>query len=922
MALSYLEKVLRHAEKKLLAETEGKKKPTDRLDLYRRFLKLEEHRLKLAHASGESGREISRRRAQLITILLREVWQRAVQHVSDAAQFGEGAKNPEMLLSAVGGFGRGELNPGSDVDILFLYTKGRKTEYKVVEAMVEQVLYMLWDVGFKVGHAVRTLDELVEEANANLETKTSLLECRFLCGDEKLWRNFEKVLVKECIKGHQEQYLTWRVHEQNSRHEKFGGTVFVQEPNVKNGCGGLRDFQNLLWVANVSRGIRTMAGLQEAKLLYPSERKQIESAYDFIHRIRTEMHYLQKRAGDQLTLELQGRVANSLRYPQANILLRTEALMKEYYRHSHNIYLICNSLARRISGVDAEAVPKKSKWSFLRRDGRTQKIDVFTLKNGELEIADPEELSADPLLLVRVFLIAQQHDAEIGPRLALRIRRRLRHIDRIFRYRKEVREILLAIFRSKGKVGRIVRRMHELGVLGRLFPEFAPLTCLVQHEFFHRYTADEHTLVCLEMLDRILDAKEAPFNRYTALLQKIDKPHVLYLAMLLHDTGKSANSRHHSDESAVNAVKVARRFKFSPQDLATLVFLVDHHLTMAETARKKNPDDEETIIYFARIVESQERLDLLMLLTFADSEGTGSSKQWSDWKELLLWQMYRKTTSVLAGEGEFQAAARKTLDELKGKVLALVGKDIDPGEVDAHFSKLPPRYFRSIPDEIIADHIGYIHEFLCRQIFGGESGLAPFIEWRDFPQEGYSEVVFISWDRERIFSKITGAVAAIGCSILSADIYTRDDNIVIDTFRFCTPRYEAVTDERDKKKFSEILERALGEDDFDCEKFFDRKARRSFQGLDAESFPHRLAFNLKEHPEYTVLDLQTPDRPGLLYDVSECLNDFGVDIAYARITTEGGAALDTFYLTDGVGKKLEDSSILEGIAACIRKKIA
>ncbi len=925
MALSYLEKVLRHAEKKLLAETEGKRKPTDRLDLYRRFLKLEEHRLKLAHASGEGGREISRRRAQLITILLREVWQRAVQHVVDAspAASKEAAANPEILLSAVGGFGRGELNPGSDVDILFLYTKGRRTEYRVVEAMVEQVLYMLWDVGFKVGHAVRTLDELVEEANANLETKTSLLECRFLCGDEKLWRTFEKVLVKDCIKGHQEQYLSWRVHEQATRHEKHGGTVFVQEPNVKNGCGGLRDYQNLLWVANVARGIRSTLALQEAKLLYPAERKQIEAAYDFVHRIRTEMHYLQKRPGDQLTLELQGRVANSLRYPQANILLRTEALMKEYYRHSHNLYLICNALARRISGVEAgkEKEKKKPAWSFLRRDGRTQKIDSFILKNGELEIADPEELSTEPLLLVRVFLVAQQHDAEIGPRLALRLRRRLRYIDRTFRYRKEVREILLAIFRGKGKVGRIVRRMHELGILGRLFPEFAPLTCLVQHEFFHRYTADEHTLVCLEMLDRILDAKEPPFSKYTPLLQKIDKPHLLYLAMLLHDTGKSANSRHHSDESAVNAVKVARRFKFSPEDLATIVFLVDHHLTMAETARKKNPDDEETIVYFARIVETQERLDLLMLLTFADSEGTGSSKQWSDWKELLLWQMYRKTATVLAGGGEFQAAARKSLDELKAKVLARVGKDIDPGEVDAHFSKLPARYFRSTPEDVIAEHVGFIHEFLCKQIFGGESGLAPFISWKNFPQEGYTEVVFISWDRERIFSKITGAVAAIGCSILSADIYTRDDNIVIDTFRFSTTRFEAVTDERDKKKFAEILERALGEDGFDCEKFFDRKARKPFLGIEGEGFPHHLSFNLQEHPEYTVLDLQTPDRPGLLYDVSECLNDFGVDIAYARITTEGGAALDTFYLTDGVGKKLEDNTILQGIVACIRKKI-
>ncbi len=918
MAQGYLEKVLRHAEKKLLAEAQ--RKPTDLLDLYRHFLKMEEHRLKLAHQAGEGGREIVRRRAQLITVVLRDVWDRALQHVSRAHGAEGKTLEPEMLLAAVGGFGRGELNPYSDVDILFLYTKGRRTEYRVVENMVEQVLYMLWDVGFKVGHAARTLPELVDEANANLETKTSLLERRHLCGDEKLWDEFEGAFAKECLraKGKQEEYLAWRVREQADRHAKFNGTVFVQEPNVKNGCGGLRDYQNLLWVAQVKLGLRSTLELQEKKLLEPGERKQIEAAYDFLLHLRTEMHMLRKRGDDILTLELQGKVANSLKYPQPNILRRTEALMRDYYQHARTLSLVCDTLAQRIAGVEKT----KPRWAFLKRPLR---IDGFVLKNGEIEVESPDLLSADPLRLVRAFYLAQQHNAEIAPPLALRIRRRLRYINRDFRYRKEVREMVLAIVRSKGKVGRTFRRMHELGVLGRLFPEFAPLTCLVQHEFFHRYTADEHTLVCLEMLDRIIDAEKDPFRHYQPLMQKIERPHLLYLAMLLHDTGKAENSAHHAAEGAVNAVAVARRLKLPAAELATLSFLVDHHTTMGETARRKNLDDPEAILEFARIVQTQERLDLLMLLTFADNEGTGASRQWSDWKELVLWQLYRRAEQALAGETEFKAAQRQSLDALREKVAGLVSDEVDPGEVEAHFATLPPRYFHAMAEPRIVEHIGLVHDFLCRQVLQGEAALKPCLKWRNVPQEGYSEVVVVSWDRERVFSKLAGAFAAAGFSILSADIFTRADNIVIDVFRFTTDRFEAILDERDQRKFTAVVEKALADSDFDIGTQIERKglgAKGGFGlGPGSEPFPTRITFDQLSSTTSTLLDLQVPDRPGLLYDISECLNDFRLDIVHARITTEKGAALDTFYLTDENGNKLGDERILTSLAACIRGKI-
>lgn len=914
MATVYLNKVLRHAEKRLMAEAQ--RKPTDSLDLYRRFIKLEEHRLKLAHQQGESGRELCRQRSELISVVLQHVWNGAVSQVkvahSDLAAL-------RVALVAVGGFGRGALNPYSDVDILFVYALGRETDYRVVKDVIEQVLYMLWDVGFKVGHAARTLEELTDQANQDLQTKTSLLEARFLCGDKEVWLEFERSFERLCIEGKEVEYLQWRAEDQAGRHEKYGDTVFVQEPNVKNGCGGLRDYHNLLWVSRVKRGIRSTAELLEAKLLHPRERKQIEEAYDFLLRLRTQMHLLQERGNDQLTLRLQGRVANAFHYPQPNILRRTEALMRDYYRHAHDLFILTNSLAKRISGVTIDTKPR---WAYLpTRTSAERKIEEFVLQDGELEIEDPNRLSAHPILILKVFMVAQQQNASIGPQLAMRLRRRAHLVTRSFIYRTEVREMLLSILSRKGTAARILRSMHELGLLGRFFPEFAPLTCLVQHEFFHRYTADEHTLVCLEMLDRIFDAPEPPFSKYTPLLHQMSRPYILYLALLLHDTGKAANSKQHSDESAANAVRVARRMCLSKEELSTLVFLVDHHLTMSETARRKNLEEEQTILDFARIVQTPERLDLLMILTFADNEATSGSMAWSDWKELLMWQLYRRTASALTGSQEFAVAAQRSLDELREKtVQAMAKQEISAEEVRAHFANLPARYFSSIPETLIQHHLHLVHDFFRQQMMPEDAPLKPVIVWRDFPKQGHSEVTLVTWDREGVFAKICGAFACVGLSILNADIYTRNDSMVLDTFRVSSIYNGGVMDERDKKQFSTLMNRALINPEFEFNKLFS-KERTRYAAFEGAEFPTRITFDQRSSPEYTLLDIQTPDRPGLLYHVAQALAQCRTDIGYARITTEKGAALDTFYITDIDGNKITSEEWQEEISRVVRAAV-
>jgi len=911
----HLEKVLRHAERKLVNQSHLR--PTDLLDIYRRFLKLEEHRLKLEHTHGEGGRSLAQKRADVISVMLRHIWNGAWETHKRSHM----DKPPRLALLAVGGFGRGELNPYSDIDILFLYPDENKSAAQVND-IVQHILYMLWDIGFQVGHATRTMPELVAQANADLRTKTSLLEARFLSGDDSLFSEFEKTFERRCLRGHEKEYLEWRMGDQHDRHEKAGNTVFLQEPNVKNGCGGLRDYQNLLWIGRVKRALYDTQKFVEAQLITPTERKQLDRAYDFLLRIRTELHYQQKRSGDVLTLRLQGQIADRFHYQHRTILRRMEAFMRDYYEHTSFLYNLTETLCHRLCGGMKKP---RTRWAFLPfRATQPREIDGFVLENGELEANSNTTFSDDPLRLVRVFLIAQQHNAELGPELKLRLRRRIQQIDRRFIYQNAVRDMLIAILSRKGQVGRALRTMHELGFLGRFFPEFRPLTCLVQHEFFHRYTADEHTLVCLEMLDRIIDAQEPPFSKYKSLLQGTARPHILYLAMLLHDTGRSENSRHHAEASAVNAVRVARRMRIKGTDLSTLIFLVDHHLTMSEIARRKNLDNEETIVEFARVVQTQERLDLLMLMTFADTQGTGATRSYSDWKDLLLWQLHHRTTRALSGIREFVTMAEQARVEIQKRLMENLDGKLDPAEVVAHFENLPPGYFASMSEDLIREHIAITHSFLKYQITHDDASLQPTVHWRNFPEQGHSAVTIVTWDRERIFARVTGSFAACGLTILKADIYTRADDIAIDTYYVATDRLEAVTDPRDRTAFEKILTQVMATEDFDFDTLFAKrtKPRSSSFTYDASEFPTLISIDQRSSRTHSLLDVQTPDYPGLLYRIACAIADTGLNLVSARVTTEKGAALDTFYLCDKNGKKIESEEILSSLTKEVRRRIA
>ena len=837
--------------------------------------------------AGVSGLQVAHQRASFYSILLGEVWQRAG---------GEGA-GENLVLGAVGGFGREEMSPASDLDLVFLK---EGSQAGVAEEVVKQVLYVLWDLGFKVGHACRTIGETVERSESEPMIKTALLDARYLAGSTTLWNKFREEYRKRSLEREVENYLTWRLENQQSRHRKEGGTVFVQEPNLKSGVGGLRDVHNLRWVGKVCGEGESLDKLVERNWLGEAEAKQVEQAFDFLMMVREWLHVGQGGAGDVLSLRRQGELAEAMGYPQPNILRKSEALMREVYGHMRTLNLLCNSTATRL--CQQRLGKPRGLWSFFAGwKGARRAADGFILQGAELQPENPRVFDEDPTRMVRVFRILQDQGSVPGAELEALMRSRFALLTDGVVQQKEVRETFLHILRQKGKVGRILRCMHESGVLGRMVPEFAPLTCLVQHEFFHRYTADEHTLVCLEQLDAMLGSKEPDLRKYAELYAKVEVPEILALALLLHDTGKAELTRNHEEVGAAHAVAVARRFGFWGRNLQLMTFLVDHHMTLGTFARK-NLDESETIRDLARIVQDQERLDLLMLISAADVRAVAGKNNWSSWRELLVWNLYQKTKQMLAGEEEFLRAEEDKRAMQKEEVRAILSTAFTEDEVREHLERMGPAYVRMCPPALVMRHLEAVHEFLERRISGTDA-LVPLVKWFDQPEEGHSEVIVVTWNRERLFSKIAGSFAVAGLNILSANIFTRRDDVVVDTFQVCNERMEAVSHPIDRSTFEKTLTEALGEtEDHLNERIAEVGPTLWQRSLGEAEFPASLRVDQTSESGRTLIHVEAPDRVGLLHALTRAIADEGMQISGARITTEKGAALDTFLVEENSGE--------------------
>ncbi|MBK1879567.1 [protein-PII] uridylyltransferase [Pelagicoccus mobilis] len=882
-------------------------KPAEKLAALKSFLQSGTEAIKAEHRKAAPGLEIAKARSIMIDALIAQLADPAIKGVQEFISHSDIA----ISVVALGGYGREELCPLSDIDIMFLYPSDTDASLleKAQEYLVQEVLYPLWDAGLKVGHSSRSVDEAFKEARADIQTKTALLEARLICGSEPLFEGFQTSYQLFYRKENPKGYIAQRLEDQRSRRAKFGGSIYMQEPDIKGGVGGLRDYHNTLWMAQVRLNLKHMAGLVPLNYLSKKEHSEILAAYEFLIRVRNELHFRLKRPSDLLSLELQPKVAYRLGYKQRDILERVEGFMRDYYKHAQVIYRVSKNIEKRLALTSKETSKSafQSVKSFLlaRRKERVKRVDGFLIRGQEITFDEKNVFEEEPNRLIRIFRHSQQNNVEIDFELNALIRSSLHLIDDAVRESPEANLSFRTIMQETGNVYPTLNEMHELGVLGAFIPEWGKLTCLVQHEYYHRYTADVHTLHTIRELDEIFSNPDGIYRPYREALHELRLPNLIYLILLLHDIGKAKGIRNHADSGVEIADPILDRLQIDEKNQASVRFIIKNHLQMARFWQRFDIDDPDTAKAFAEQVESPEYLRLLYVHTFCDAKGTAAGL-WNQYKDTLHRTLYRRALDVFKAEGKLEQHYEEHKAMTQRELLSIEIEGVGNEEIDAHFKLLPDRYFINTGKNEIIQHIRMINQ-LIKEISGANSlgALKPVIDWQHDVNRSLTVVNIVTWDRAGLFHKLAGALNIAGYSILSAKAISRDDHIAIDTFYVTESGRGSSDPEKAKEAFAAAVQDALVSNADLYPRILEimrKEASDIFSKSDdnplAESFEPQVDVYHELSLQRTILEVQAPDHLGLLYQISHQISLHGFDITFARINTERGIAIDTLYLSE------------------------
>ena len=871
----------------------------DLLDHYKSFLRLEEEMILRYHRKGDSGIRVAQARSIVIDVLIENLFNHALtSYITDHRN-----QPCPVAVLALGGYGRAELCPYSDVDIMFLYPDRVRSQKRsqFLKTLTDMVLYILWDIGLKVGHSTRTIKDTIREARNSIETKNSQLEARLIIGSDQLFRKFTQTYGNFCRKDSPQTYIQTRLKEQKERRSRYGNTVFIQEPDIKNGVGGLRDYQSIMWMASIKLDLTNIEELSAQKYIQKKEQQKYTAAYDFLLRVRNELHFQSNRSNDLIDLEKQPLVALNLGYKQQDIFKRVEAFMRDYYSHARNIYLISKTLEKRLTLTQNYKVSFKSLIE-AHQYSRKKQIDGFVLNDKTLSYERDIVFEEDSERLIRVFRHAQQFHADLDFDLENLIRASLHLITKKVINSPSANRSFRSIMQSVGDVFPALNKMHELGVLERFMPEFSGLTCLVQHEYYHRYTADIHTLNTISELDQVFKNDSNIVEKYHLQLHETDTPGLLYLILLLHDIGKSSGILGHSQRSAEMAVGILDRLGISSDHKDLIIFIIKNHLEMARFSRHYDIEDPHTAQAFAVKIGDLDRLRYLYVHTYCDARGTSISL-WNSYKDMLHAALFNNTLEILGG-----TAADRPPKELR-KVLTAkdtiksIITDISDEEIEAHYNLLPEHYFKNNNKEDIALHLRMINNLL-RHIAEADSvqSLIPVVEWRDDVDLSMTVVHIVTWDRAGLFYKLAGAFSIAGLNILSSKAISRNDHILIDTFYVCEPNGGVVQNKRAKASFHKYLESALLHnknlmpDILNQTEKYAKSSLLKKEGQLQAPLPPSVDVYHERSLQRTIIEVHANDQIGLLYRLAKAIFDHGFDITFARISTERGVAIDTFYI--------------------------
>ena len=824
----------------------------------------------------------------------------AALHTASAHIAPAGSKPGPFALCAVGGYGRGEMAPHSDVDLLFLAsTKITKD----LEALIEIVLYLLWDLHLKVGHSSRTIRDCLKLGGEDYTIRTALLELRYLTGKESLATELESRLWSDLFRGSEKQFIEAKLAERQTRHTRQGGQRYMVEPNVKEGKGGLRDLQGLYWIAKYVHGVSNTSQLVTLGVFTKEEYARFRKADDFLWAVRCHLHLIADRAMDQLTFDMQVEVADRMGYRDRAGRRAVEVFMQDYFRHATEVGELTRIFLTKLEAAHVKSEPLLDR-VFRRRPSVSK---GYAVVNNRLAVADEKTFLQDKLNLLRLFDEGLRTGMLIHPDAMRMVTAHLDMIDDEMRNDPEAAKIFMGTLLNHGNPERALRRMNELGVLAAFIPEFEPIVAMMQFNMYHHYTVDEHTIQCIRHLALIEhgDLKEELPVASTILKEGINRK-VLYVALMLHDIGKG-REEDHSIVGARIARTVAPRLGLKPAECDTVEWLVRYHLLMSDMAQKRDIADPRTVRDFAKAVRTRERLDMLCVLTVCDIRGVGPGT-WNNWKAALLRALYRQTRRGL--ETGLEDLNRQYREREARKALREALPDWPKADLDREIRRHYPTYWQGLHVSTLA-----VLAELLRDIPEDQIRIDLHLD----DDRDATRALFAMVDHPGIFSRLAGALALVGANVVDARTYTTKDGYATAAFWIQDADGHPYEESR-LPRLRQMITKTLTGEVIAREAIKSRdkikKRERAFKVNTAISFDN------DGSEIYTIIEVDTRDRPALLFDLTRSLAAANVQIASAVIATYGEQAVDTFYVKDMFGLKLYSESKQKSLEARLRQAIS
>ena len=854
------------------------------------------------HRQGAGGMEVAAAFSTVMDHLIRYLFSSLSAELLPRFP-GQGAG---LALIAQGGYGRGELNPYSDIDLLFLHHGKFKPFFA---ALNERVLHTLWDLGLDVGHATRSISDCLRLGESDMKIRTALLDARFLCGDFQLFGEFNKNIESKLLKKGIGRFVRDKINESTARHKAYGGSVYLLEPEVKEGLGGLRDIQTARWIARARLKARDLDSLVNHGIIEPADLAALKESQDFLMRVRNEMHFATGKHQDQLTFEQQEKVSEALGFDREGTLRGVEVFMRAYYLHAMQISRLSELIVHRVTDCD------KPRFTDTVMFGRALREGV-RISKGHITITRPEIIKNDPANLIRIFDDAQKYRCRVSHDTRELLRAHASLIDDEFRRSAAANQPFFSILKWKDSVYETLVEMHRAGVLGAFIPEFNHLLCMVLHDAYHTYTVDEHSLMLIQEIERLRAGKYvSSLPLLTQIAREADKIELLYLGMMFHDIGKGFGGGH--SEIGANLVRtIARRMKLNADDGALVEFLVRHHLLMTHTAFRRDLEDDRTIFEFAKTMSSVNNLKMLYLLTFADVKAVGPDV-WNPWKASLVGELYVKTLNLLeeAEKGEFpREDIRAVLRRIQARVRRqLLGLSQPEAKVDDFIERMPDRYFLSTPEADIPNHYALMDKFRGK-------GALSYVE--HFPERNCSSVVICSDDRPGLFAAITGVLTSLSLNILNARIFTASDGRILDVFRIShSGRPELVMAESKWTKFTTVLDSVL-EGKTDVVRLVEAAKPSLYLLKRAPKVSTVINIDNEASDDFSIVEIFTDDRMGVLFNITHSLHLLGLSIHVAKISTNVDQVADVFYVTDSSGKKIAGIERVEEVRSYLFQSLA